>query len=227
MGKHSTGEPLTVEELAAQARAERRRRLRSPAVVGTAAAAVLALGAAAWAFSQPEEPPETVITDYDPMPTAPPSFIDGFGQVVVTTADPSPIPTRPGPLPEATPTPASTPMTSPAAPPPAATAVSATYTMSTWPDAYKMDLVLTNRSAADAVWTLRFEAPAGARLDQMWNAEVTQESTTVWVFRPPRWDGGSPRPVPAGGEFTFGFIVQGGQTVVSCTLDGVACQRAN
>ncbi|WP_117215662.1 cellulose binding domain-containing protein [Allorhizocola rhizosphaerae] len=92
--------------------------------------------------------------------------------------------------------------------------------MSSWPGAYKLEFVLSNKTADPALWTVRVEVPTGARLDQWWNSEVTQESATIWLFRPPRWDGGNPTRIPPGGEFPFGLVVQGAEKVVSCTVAG-------
>lgn len=228
--------PRTVEQLAEEERRPRGFR-RQPVVIAVATASLLASGAAAWALAGPTS--ETVLAQPTSGPTTPGAgFVDGFGVVTPSATTAGDIPaarpstTGPAPAPSATASVAASPAASapsgvapsppspPPPSPPSATAT-ATYDVQAWPGGYVIAVQVRNTGTTPLQWTVRIGLPNGATVNGDWEADRSAENG-VWVFTPER---GALAP---GAVASFGFMGPRGpgDFPVSCTVNGVACQRS-
>lgn len=215
--------PPTVEQLALQERAGGRQGgVRKPVIVAVACAVLLGGAGVSWALSRPDAPTDS--PGGEEVAAALPSagYEEGFGR-----ASPSPSPSKVRPPVRVSPSAVQS------SDPPvpievAGDGVSATYRISAWEGAYKVDFILVNKSPEAAAWTVRIELPANANVRQYWNAELATGGAVT--FTPPLWDNGKPHPISAGGQHEFGFIVDqpsGPARLVSCTIDGLACRTSS
>lgn len=104
-----------------------------------------------------------------------------------------------------------------------ATSVGAVYTTSSsWSGGYTGQYVVTNNTAeAKADWTLRFDLPAGTKIESLWNGTHTVDGQTVTV-RPASWN----RTLAPGASVTIGFVAGGTGGPGSpkgCLINGVKC----
>ncbi|MCY0957411.1 cellulose binding domain-containing protein [Streptomyces sp. H27-H5] len=104
-----------------------------------------------------------------------------------------------------------------------AAAVGAVYTKSSsWTSGYTGQYVITNNTAqAQADWTLRFDLPAGTRIDSLWNGTHTVDGQHVTV-KPASWN----KQLAAGASVTVGFVASGTGAPgnpTACLINGVKC----
>ncbi|MFD8979886.1 cellulose binding domain-containing protein [Streptomyces sp. NPDC059564] len=104
-----------------------------------------------------------------------------------------------------------------------ATSVGAVYTTSSsWSGGYTGQYVVTNNTAeAQPDWTLRFDLPAGTKIDSLWNGTHTVDGQHVTV-RPASWN----RTLAPGASVTIGFVASGAGSPGSpkgCLINGVKC----
>lgn len=104
-----------------------------------------------------------------------------------------------------------------------AAAVGAVYTKSSsWTGGYTGQYVITNNTAqAQADWTLRFDLPAGTRIDSLWNGTHTVDGQHVTV-KPASWN----KQLAAGASVTVGFVASGTGAPgnpTACLINGVKC----
>ncbi|MEU8460448.1 cellulose binding domain-containing protein [Streptomyces sp. NPDC029003] len=107
-----------------------------------------------------------------------------------------------------------------------ATSVGAVYTTSSsWSGGYTGQYVVTNNTAeAQTDWTLRFDLPAGTKIDSLWNGTHTVDGQHVTV-RPASWN----RTLAPGASVTVGFVASGSSGAgapggpTGCLIDGVKC----
>lgn len=104
-----------------------------------------------------------------------------------------------------------------------ATAVGAVYTTSSsWSGGHTGQYVITNgtgRTQSD--WTLRFDLPAGTRIDSLWNGTHTVDGQHVTV-KPASWN----RELAPGASVTVGFVASGTGAPAApkgCLINGVKC----
>ncbi|MFG2616389.1 cellulose binding domain-containing protein [Streptomyces sp. NPDC048507] len=110
-----------------------------------------------------------------------------------------------------------------------ATSVGAVYTTAgSWSGGFTGQYVVTNGTAApQSDWTLRFDLPAGTRIDSLWNGTHTVEGRDGRhvTVRPASWN----RTLAPGASVTVGFVVSGGSGAggsggpTGCLIDGVKC----
>ena len=108
-----------------------------------------------------------------------------------------------------------------------ATALVAEYTVpSAWPSGYAASVVIRNTGAAASAWAVEIHLPAGATVDQSWNATfaISGAAATGLTMRV------TPAYTPTlaqGASITIGYIVFRATTnnrPVSCTVNGHPCQ---
>ncbi|MEU6213848.1 cellulose binding domain-containing protein [Streptomyces sp. NPDC047023] len=101
--------------------------------------------------------------------------------------------------------------------------VGAAYTKSgSWSGGYTGQYVITNTTGrVQEDWTLRFDLPAGARIDSLWNGTHTVSGRRVTV-KPADWN----RRLANGASVTVGFVVSGSGTPgdpTGCLVNGTKC----
>ncbi|MEO3747827.1 cellulose binding domain-containing protein [Plantactinospora sp. B5E13] len=118
---------------------------------------------------------------------------------VTPTPPPTVVPTTPTGTP---PTPPVTPTAAPSTPPAGGACVATYRTTGQWQGGFQGEVsVRNNGTSASRSWTAQLSFPAGQRVSQAWNAEVSQ-SGTVATARNVGWNGA----LGGGGSTTFGFI---------------------
>lgn len=153
--------------------------------------------------------------------TAPP------GTPAPTTPAPTdPAPTTPAPTDPAPTTPAPTdsePTPTDPGPPAGVTGCTAVVdTHARWPGGFLSQVTVRNTGgAAVAPWTVSWAMPAGTRVQNGWNATVSQNGGTV-TAEAPEWN----RSISANGTASMGFVGEGttSQDPGEIKLNGVTCR---
>ncbi len=100
-----------------------------------------------------------------------------------------------------------------------------TYTApSQWPGGFTANVAVTNLGDPINGWTLTWAFPAGQRVSQGWNANVTQSGAQVTAANA-GWNAG----LPTGGSVSFGFNgswTGSNPAPAAFALNGVACTGA-
>lgn len=104
-----------------------------------------------------------------------------------------------------------------------ATSVGAVYTTSSsWSGGYTGQYVITNATdRPQSDWTLKFDLPAGTRIDSLWNGTHTVDGRHVTV-KPASWN----RELAPGASVTVGFVASGSGgpgSPTGCLINGVKC----
>src|SRR5687767_72640 len=90
---------------------------------------------------------------------------------------------------------------------------------SQWSGGYVGEFTVHNHTgSAINGWVLQFCLPAGTRIHNGWNIQLTQIGD-CYTFRSFAWNGG----LPPGGAASFGFIASGSGDPYNCTVNGERC----
>lgn len=241
--------PPTVEELAAQERAEKPQREtrghRKPLLVALSTSALLAAGASAFALARSEEPAILV----EPNGAAAPfgvGYKDGFGEHIAKPSwSPSPRKSstkKPGtpsppyvpPAPQAPPTlgtlDGSTPSVKPSSPlavssaPPskqdsAPVSLTAVHWEMTFQDRYWVYVWVNNAGKAPATWQVTLTLPKNAKVTSIWAVNKVTKADGTIVLTPPSG--------ALGPGLTYLFAIEGISSdpfkLQNCTVNGSTC----
>jgi endoglucanase len=96
----------------------------------------------------------------------------------------------------------------------------ALVSLQTWSGGYLGTITVMNGGAAVNPWTLQVDVPAGVRVQNGWNADVTLSGTTITAAAP-AWN----RDLAAGEEVSVGFVAAGPSAPApgNVRLAGTAC----
>ncbi|HEX8630953.1 MAG TPA: lytic polysaccharide monooxygenase [Catenuloplanes sp.] len=148
-----------------------------------------------------------------------------------TTPAPQPTPPDPEPsvpqptAPQPTAPQPTAPQPTPTAPQPPTGATGCTAVVDThtrWPGGFLSQVTVRNTGSAPVgPWTVSWTMPSGTRVQNGWNATVTQDGGTV-TAEAPHWN----RSVSARGTVSMGFVGQGttSENPSSIKLNGVTCR---
>ena len=99
-------------------------------------------------------------------------------------------------------------------------ACTALVTLQTWSGGYLGTVTVMNNGTTVTPWSIQLEVPAGVRVQNGWNAEVTLSGTTITAAAP-TWN----PELSTGEEVSVGFVAAGPSSPApdNVRLDGVPC----